>query len=91
MTWKTFICFLEINLFTLFYLAFNELKIDATEQLKIKLFDNVSTPIHPEIFQEVVKSFWNGSGFFINLVTENALDAAKSMVTPEVSVVNKIK
>lgn len=61
------------------------MKIEAKDQLKVQLFDNISTPISPDIFVAVVQSFWNGSGFFINLITENDLDAAKSMVTPDVS------
>lgn len=84
-----FVCFLQLNFLTIF-LAFSELRIDATEQMKILLFDNVTTPIPADIFVEVVKSFWNGSGFYINLVTENASDVAKAMVTPDVSVVFEI-
>lgn len=53
--------------------------------MKIQLSDNVSTPIAADLFVEVVQSFWKGGGFFINLVTENVLDGAKSMVTPDVS------
>lgn len=65
--------------------ASKELKIDHSEGLQIRLIDNESTPIHPEMFGEIVQNFWNGSGFYIQLLVENDFDAAKSGVTPDVS------
>lgn len=69
----------------MFLSAFQTFNVDPKEGLKVQLFDNLSTPIHADIFELVVKSFGNGSTFFINLVYETDLDGAKKMVTPEVS------
>lgn len=51
----------------------------------MSLFDNLMTPISPEILVDVIKFFGNGSGFYINLVVELALDNAISMMTADVS------
>lgn len=66
-------------------LAFAAMFIEEKEKLKVQLFDNLSTPISPDMFVDVVKRFGNGSGFYINLVTELALESAKSKMTADVS------
>lgn len=82
LSWKLFwiITFTNKSL-----LAFKSLFIDEKEKLKVHLFDNLMTPISPEMFVDVVKCFGNGSGFFIHLVMELALDNAKSIMTADVS------
>lgn len=64
---------------------FKALFIDEEEKVKVKLFDNLSNPISPEVFVDVVKCYGNGSGFYINLFMELALDNAKSKMTADVS------
>lgn len=73
--------FLQENILS----AFKVLFIDEKEKLKVQLFDNLSTPISPEMFVDVVKRFGNGSGFYVHLVMELALDNAKSTITSDVS------
>lgn len=65
-------------------LAFKALNIDEKEKMQVQLSDNLMTPISMDMFDDVIKCFWNGSGFFVNLITQFALDDAKFMVTPDV-------
>lgn len=69
----------------LIFTAFSALQIEKSNEVKVKLCDNLSTPIDPDCFTDVIKSFWNGSSFFVRLVVEDSMDAAKAMVTADVS------
>lgn len=66
-------------------LALKVLNIEEKEKIQIQLSDNLTTPIHPDMFEEVIECFSNGSGFYVNVSTQLALDDAKLMVTPDVS------
>lgn len=73
------------NKYSRIVLAIKALNIDEKDKLQIQLSDNLMTPIPLDMFVDVVKCFYKGSGFYINLVMQLALDDAKSMVTPDVS------
>lgn len=68
------------------FLAARAFEITLKEGDKAKFYDNLGTPIPESLFSSVIKSFHNGSSFFVHVEFQMDRDQQPSIVTARVSI-----
>lgn len=73
--------------FGILFVCFSALLLfghEITEQSVVYLTDNTGTDIPQNLFVQIIKSFWNGSNFFVEIKYKPTQDNNDKLVTAEV-------
>lgn len=76
----------KVNLFsvTFYFIALALFGTKITQQSVVYLFDNTGTEIPQQLFPFIVKHFWNGSNFHIEIKYTPTRKQNNDLVTPDV-------
>lgn len=58
--------------------------VQITEQSTVYLSDNTGTDIPQNLFLHIIKHFWNGSNFYVEIKYTPTINSNNQLVTPEV-------